>query len=88
VEITVVDNGCGIPQELHERVFAPFFSTKSQGTGLGLSMVSRIVRAHGGVLTLDSITAGGTMITLILPAIRPGQTYIPEAVTDVLDELT
>ncbi len=68
IELTVTDNGCGIPAELHERVFAPFFSTKSQGTGLGLSLVSRIVRQHDGVMKLDSGSGNGTTVTIYLPA--------------------
>jgi len=75
VEILVTDNGCGIPPELHERVFAPFFSTKSQGTGLGLSLVSRIVRQHRGILKLESPPRGGTLITLVLPAHQPGRAF-------------
>jgi signal transduction histidine kinase len=67
VEITVSDNGCGIPPELQQRVFAPFFSTKAQGTGLGLSLVAQIVRQHDGVLRLQSVPDGGTVITILLP---------------------
>jgi signal transduction histidine kinase len=66
-EITVRDNGCGIPREHQERVFTPFFSTKSQGTGLGLSLVQRIVREHEGVLQLASEPSQGTTITIFLP---------------------
>ncbi len=69
VEIVVTDNGCGIPAELQERVFTPFFSTKSQGTGLGLSLVSRIVKEHDGVLKLDSGADRGTTITIYLPTV-------------------
>lgn len=68
VEIAVTDNGAGIPQELHERVFTPFFSTKSQGTGLGLALVQRIVREHEGALHLDSAPGKGTTITIYLPS--------------------
>ncbi len=68
VRITVRDNGCGIPTDLHERVFTPFFSTKSQGTGLGLSLVSRIIREHEGILHLDSAPGKGTTVTIHLQA--------------------
>lgn len=68
VRITVRDNGCGIPLELQERVFTPFFSTKSQGTGLGLSLVSRIIREHEGALHLDSAPGTGTTIVIYLQA--------------------
>jgi signal transduction histidine kinase len=68
VRITVRDNGCGIPEDIQERIFTPFFSTKSQGTGLGLSLVSRIIREHEGVLHLDSSPGQGTSIIIYLPA--------------------
>ncbi len=68
VRITVSDNGIGIPAELQERIFTPFFSTKAQGTGLGLSLVNRIVRQHEGVLGLSSQPGQGTTITIDLPA--------------------
>ncbi len=68
VEIRVSDNGCGIPADLLEQVFTPFFSTKSQGTGLGLSLVQRIIREHEGVLKLDSSQGKGTEVTIFLPA--------------------
>jgi len=68
VLITVADNGCGIPGELRERVFTPFFSTKSQGTGLGLSLVGRLVKEHEGVLQLDSALGSGTTVRVYLPA--------------------
>ena len=68
VLITVTDNGVGIPADLHERVFTPFFSTKAQGTGLGLSLVGRIVRAHGGVLALESAPGHGTAWSIHWPA--------------------
>jgi signal transduction histidine kinase len=67
VMLQVVDNGPGMAPELLERVFTPFFSTKPQGTGLGLSLVSRIVREHEGVLRLDSTPGKGTVATIYLP---------------------
>ncbi len=79
VEILVVDNGCGIPAELRERVFAPFFSTKAQGTGLGLSLVSRMVRQHEGVMRLEGAAGGGTVVRLLLPARGPQSRAIPRS---------
>lgn len=67
VEIAVTDNGCGIPPDQRERVFTPFFSTKAQGTGLGLSLVQRIVREHEGLLSLTSEVGIGTTVTILLP---------------------
>jgi signal transduction histidine kinase len=68
VRLQVRDTGCGIPAELHEQVFTPFFSTKAQGTGLGLSLVGRIVRDHHGTIHLDSRPGSGTVVTIDLPA--------------------
>ncbi len=75
VVITVIDNGCGIPSELQQRVFTPFFSTKAQGTGLGLSLVNRIVREHEGLLELASEPGTGTRITIYLPAHSQTRVY-------------
>lgn len=75
VVVRVSDNGCGIPAELHERVFTPFFSTKAQGTGLGLSLVNRIVREHEGLLELASQPGRGTTITIYLPAHSQTRAY-------------
>jgi signal transduction histidine kinase len=74
-EVLVVDNGCGIPPENLERVFTPFFSTKSQGTGLGLSLVQRIIREHEGVLQLDSAQGKGTKVTIFLPIHSQTRTF-------------
>lgn len=68
VEITLRDTGPGIPAELQERVFEPFFSTKATGTGLGLPLVREIALAHGGQLSLSSGPGEGACFTLALPA--------------------
>jgi signal transduction histidine kinase len=75
VAIQVTDNGSGIPVELQERVFTPFFSTKSQGTGLGLALVSRIVREHEGAVRIDSQPGMGTTISVYLPAHSQTRTF-------------
>ena len=75
VEIIVEDNGCGIASENLERVFTPFFSTKSQGTGLGLSLVQRIIREHEGVLQLESGVGKGTTVTIFLPIHSQTRTF-------------
>lgn len=66
-EITVADNGPGIPAEILPRVFEPLFSTKSFGTGLGLPMVKQIIDRHGGTINIANGTQAGTCVTLCLP---------------------
>jgi len=54
LEISIVDNGPGIPPELIDNIFEPFVSSKVNGSGLGLSLVSKILADHGGVIECDS----------------------------------
>jgi len=70
VEISVSDNGPGIPAELQERIFEPFFTTRADGTGLGLAVVQAVTRAHGGELQLDSAPGTGATFRLRLPLAR------------------
>jgi signal transduction histidine kinase len=67
--IQVRDDGPGIPAEAQSRIFEPFFSTRKNqgGTGLGLAIVDRVVRAHDGLLELESIPGSGTTFSLFLP---------------------
>ena len=66
----VADEGPGVPPEDLERVFAPFFSRRRGGTGMGLSVAQRFVEAHGGSLTAANQTEGGAVFTVFLPAPR------------------
>ncbi len=65
--VTVQDAGPGIPAEVLERIFTPFFTTKARGTGLGLPTAKRIVEAHGGTIAVQSPPGGGTIVSLALP---------------------
>lgn len=65
--VTISDSGPGIPAELQEKVFNPFFTTKRQGTGLGLSVSYGIIQAHGGTLELDAEHAPGACFRISLP---------------------
>jgi signal transduction histidine kinase len=67
VEIRITDTGPGIPPELQEKIFQPWFSTRPGGTGLGLPMARRIVEELGGELTLHSEVGRGTRFTVRLP---------------------
>lgn len=66
VQLDVVDDGVGIPQELLPRVLEPHFSTRSTGTGLGLAIVGRLVESWGGSISLASEEGRGTRVTLTL----------------------
>ena len=61
VWVGVSDTGGGIPQEQINRIFEPFFTTKEKGSGLGLMIVQRIVRAHGGRIDLESQVGRGSL---------------------------
>jgi signal transduction histidine kinase len=71
VSIRIADTGCGIPEELREKIFKPFFSTKGdKGTGLGLAICSKIVAQHKGELRVESEVGKGTVFTIFLPVWR------------------
>ncbi len=65
--VSVLDNGAGIPAELLGRIFDPYVTTKEKGNGLGLMIVRRIVRAHGGTIECSSRPGEGTCFTVRLP---------------------
>jgi two-component system, NtrC family, sensor histidine kinase HydH len=67
IEIRVKDEGAGIPPENLTRLFDPFFTTRTNGTGLGLPIVQQIVNQHGGTVDVDSTVGSGTTFTVRLP---------------------
>jgi signal transduction histidine kinase len=69
--VTVTDDGCGMPAEVRERIFEPFFSTRVEGTGLGLPISRRIAVVHGGNLAVESEPGAGTKVTVRLPTLAP-----------------
>jgi two-component system NtrC family sensor kinase len=66
-EVTVSDSGSGIPAEQLERIFEPFFSTKSGGTGLGLAFTLQVVKEHGGTVRCKSEVSRGTTFSVCIP---------------------
>ncbi|MCB0288427.1 MAG: ATP-binding protein, partial [Calditrichaeota bacterium] len=62
--IEVADNGKGMSRELQSKIFIPFFTTKSGGSGIGLSLSRQIMRLHNGTLTVKSVEGEGTVFTL------------------------
>lgn len=71
IEISFVDNGPGIPKDLHHRLSTPFFTTKREGTGLGLSVARHWIRRHNGRLRISSVPGEGTRVDVYLPIQPP-----------------
>lgn len=73
VEISIIDSGCGIPEKNLKRIFDPFFTSKEvgKGTGLGLSVSHGIVRAHGGLIEVESAVGKGSTFRIYLPVEPP-----------------
>jgi signal transduction histidine kinase len=67
VRVRVRDDGPGIPSEIADKIFKPFFTTRSKGTGLGLAIVRNIVNAHGGTIKAATAPQGGAEVVLALP---------------------
>lgn len=67
IEVTFSDTGCGIPQKIEDKIFNPFFTTKSSGVGLGLSISKGIIEKHDGSIDISSQENKGTTITITLP---------------------
>ena len=62
--IQVIDNGHGILEELQEKIFIPFFTTRKEGSGIGLSLARQVMRAHKGGITVHSVPDKETVFTL------------------------
>lgn len=67
IEVSVSDTGAGVPRDLMEKIFRPFYTTKRGGTGLGLSLCRRIISQHGGTLTAESEVNKGSRFIIRLP---------------------
>lgn len=67
ISLKIKDNGIGMSEEVKNKLFTPFFTTKEKGTGLGLSTVKKIVQAHKGEIEVDSKLGKGTTVTIFIP---------------------
>ncbi len=80
VFMSLEDNACGIPQDLLPHIFEPFYTTKDEGTGLGLAAVHRIVQAHKGTIEVNSSDDIGTTVRVVFPGAAAGEGHQSEAV--------
>ena len=67
LKLSIADNGSGFPEHLLARAFEPYMTTKLKGTGLGLPIVKKIVEEHGGKISIENQTQGGTCVSILLP---------------------
>jgi PAS domain S-box-containing protein len=79
VEVEVSDTGHGLTDEIRERLFLPFYSTKQRGTGLGLSIAAKIVQEHGGSLRAETNSPKGARFLLRLPLMEPPEPAVQPA---------
>jgi signal transduction histidine kinase len=86
--VSVSDTGCGIPEDQLNRIFAPFFTTKKKGSGLGLMIVQRIVREHGGRIDLESAQGRGTTFRVWLPLHERAPRLLGHGVAEALSSET
>jgi two-component system NtrC family sensor kinase len=71
IRVEIGDSGPGIPPDVVDQIFDPFYTTKPQGTGLGLPLSLKIVTDHGGRIQVDSPPGRGTILAVHLPLIPP-----------------
>jgi signal transduction histidine kinase len=67
LKITISDTGAGIPRENLDKILEPFFTTKKNGTGLGLGLAYQAIKSHNGIVKIDSKTGEGTIVNIQLP---------------------
>jgi two-component system sensor histidine kinase PilS (NtrC family) len=78
-EISITDTGQGIAVDDRDKIFNPFFTTKTGGTGLGLAIVYRIIEDHRGTITVDSVPGKGTQFIIRLPKVEDRQVHVNSA---------
>lgn len=79
IKISFTDNGIGIPEDELDKIFEPYYSTKREGSGLGLVIVHRVIRDHGGTIEVKSKLGRGTTVDIYLPIEPRGPRLLPQA---------
>jgi signal transduction histidine kinase len=74
VQVRITDTGAGMNSEQVQRVFEPFYTTKSQGLGLGMAYAKKVVEQHQGTIRIESRPGAGTTVEIELPAQQPAET--------------
>ncbi|MBW1917428.1 MAG: PAS domain S-box protein [Deltaproteobacteria bacterium] len=77
LEIAITDTGEGMPSEVVEKIFTPYYTTKTKGSGLGLSICRNIIKAHNGDIMVNSIPGKGSTFTILLPMDKPAPEKYP-----------
>lgn len=72
LRVDLKDSGCGIPDEVKDKIFTPFFTTKEKGSGLGLAICKRILDVHSGEIVVESTEGKGTTFSIYLPLVKKG----------------
>ncbi len=85
IRLTFTDQGCGISPDDLQRIFDPYFTTKSTGNGLGLASVHSIINRHNGYIGVNSVVGKGTTFTIHLPSLGEADTKLP---TDIIGQET
>jgi len=78
VRVDISDTGSGIPPQILEKIFTPFYTTKAQGTGLGLPICNKLIKLHKGDIRVTSDSSAGTVFTVELPSCHTGSTDMSE----------
>jgi PAS domain S-box-containing protein len=78
VRIRIEDTGAGIAEDVIDKIFDPYFTTKQNGNGLGLAVCHSVINKHNGIITVESLSGKGTTFTIYLPAIRTIKKSTPE----------
>ena len=74
IQIEIIDEGCGIPEEVISKIGEPFYTTKEKGTGIGLMVCYKIIESHGGNIQVESTVGNGTKFTITFPTLKENVT--------------